>query len=217
MVKWYFVSSGARSDPIRGYDLRAFVWHAFCSSQIHIEAGYWTVYLSKPNNYLVYWREQFPTETFWKQSSKVIAFCLVYLIPFANRIFFRLRAFFHGYNSKDSLDRCIDNICIFPPEDQLYLLTDASMAIKVDPDTLDTLDEVRITNWLAKINWGKLLSFFHSLSLAVSQLHISQYLLLPSFSQLHVFVSWIHDWLYASFKGFLEFLFDSFKIALKIS
>ena len=57
--------------------------------------------------------------------------------------FFRLRAFFHGYSSKDSLDRCIDNVCMFPTEDSLYLLTDAAMALKVDPETLDTTDEVR--------------------------------------------------------------------------
>ena len=57
-------------------------------------------------------------------------------------LFSRLRAFFHGYSSKDSLDRCIDNVCMFPTEDSLYLLTDAAMALKVDPETLDTTDEV---------------------------------------------------------------------------
>ena len=57
-------------------------------------------------------------------------------------ILFRLRAFFHGYSSKDSLDRCIDNVCVFPSEEDLYLLTDASIALKVDPDTLDTNEEV---------------------------------------------------------------------------
>ena len=59
-----------------------------------------------------------------------------------NSFFSRLRAFFHGYSSKDSLDRCIDNVCMFPTEDSLYLLTDAAMALKVDPETLDTTDEV---------------------------------------------------------------------------
>ena len=63
---------------------------------------------------------------------------ILILIPFS-----RLRAFFHGYSSKDSLDRCIDNVCMFPTEDSLYLLTDAAMALKVDPETLDTTDEVR--------------------------------------------------------------------------
>jgi hypothetical protein len=33
---------------------------------------------------------------------------------------------------------------MFPTEDSLYLLTDAAMALKVDPETLDTTDEVRI-------------------------------------------------------------------------
>ena len=32
---------------------------------------------------------------------------------------------------------------MFPTEDSLYLLTDAAMALKVDPETLDTTDEVR--------------------------------------------------------------------------
>ena len=31
---------------------------------------------------------------------------------------------------------------MFPTEDSLYLLTDAAMALKVDPETLDTTDEV---------------------------------------------------------------------------
>ena len=64
---------------------------------------------------------------------------------------YRLRAFFHGYSSKDSLDRCIDNVCMFPTEDNLYLLTDAAMALKVDPNTLDTTDEVR--NWSTSTIW----------------------------------------------------------------
>ena len=31
---------------------------------------------------------------------------------------------------------------MFPTEENLYLLTDAAMALKVDPNTLDTTDEV---------------------------------------------------------------------------
>ena len=76
-------------------------------------------------------------------STKYI-FCWLILIPLqiTYTFPFRLRAFFHGYSSKDSLDRCIDNVCMFPTEENLYLLTDAAMALKVDPNTLDTTDEV---------------------------------------------------------------------------
>ena len=61
---------------------------------------------------------------------------------FENTIFFRFRAFLHGFTGKASLDRCIDNVCHFPSEEALYLLTDASMTHRVDPDSLDTIDEV---------------------------------------------------------------------------
>ena len=53
--------------------------------------------------------------------------------------------FFNGFHQKAaSIDRCIDNVCFLPSDDALYLLTDASITHKVDPDSLDSLDEVCI-------------------------------------------------------------------------
>jgi len=73
--------------------------------------------------------------------------------PFGSKVR-KLRAFFHGYSSKDSLDRCIDNVCMFPTEDSLYLLTDAAMALKVDPETLDTTDELLVRSISDVLFWG---------------------------------------------------------------
>ena len=70
-----------------------------------------------------------------------------YIILAINLPFFsiRLRAFFNGFHQKAaSIDRCIDSVCFLPSDDALYLLTDASITHKVDPDSLDSLDEVCI-------------------------------------------------------------------------
>ena len=100
--------------------------------------------------------------------SQVFYFC-------SKMLFFRFRAFLHGFTGKASLDRCIDNVCHFPSEEALYLLTDASMTHRVDPDSLDTIDEV----FVEKLTTNVLVWCAHPLK-------VSQYPTIPVLKSNHI-------------------------------